>query len=468
MQEIESPRANSAERREAGRRLREQVPRSSHADAALQSGRDPIGILAWQAESRVPDIIGIRHSRMALNPFAYLRGAAAVMAADLQGTPSTGLQVQLCGDAHIRNFGTFATPERNLTFSINDFDETLPGPWEWDVKRFASSLHVVAQEHGFSPAVTERLVISAVRAYRERLAHYAQLTNLQVWYDIKGIDDVLAHYTKAARAQVERDVEKASRRQHARAIDKLTVTVQETRTPGAVGSSQPRVRFKEDPPVQVHFESTGMEMAEVLQTVESYRQSLFDDKRVLINRYRILDIARRVVGVGSVGTKVWICLLEGESRTPEDRIVLQVKQAQPSALEPYLQPSAIEHAGHRVVAGQRLTQGPTDSFLGWCSEPTTGRQYYVRQLWDQKGRSDLTTMKRRGLNEHATLCAWALARAHARSGDPVMISGYLGKSGGFDRAIAVYAERYAAVTRSDHTELLAAIADGRLPGSAVI
>ncbi len=468
MPEIDSPRRNSAERREVGRALRERIPRSSHADADAGTGRDPIGILAQQAESRVPEIIGIRHSRMAQSPFAYLRGAAAVMAADLQDTPSTGIQVQLCGDAHIRNFGTFATPERNLTFSINDFDETLPGPWEWDVKRFAASLYVVAEENRFSPEVAERLVISAVAAYRQRLASYAEMTSLQVWYDLKGVDDVLAHYTKSARTQVERDVEKASRRQHARAIDKLTVTVEDTRTPGSGGTSQQRVRFREDPPVQVHFESTGAEMTEALQTVESYRESLLDDKRVLVDRYRILDIARRVVGVGSVGTKVWICLLEGESGTPDDRIVLQVKQAQPSALEPYLHPSTIAHAGRRVVAGQRLTQGPTDSFLGWCSAPVTGQQYYVRQLWDQKGRSDLTTMTRRGLNEHATLCAWALARAHARSGDPAMISGYLGTSDTFDRAIAVYAERYAAATRSDHAELLTAIADGRLPGSDVI
>src|ERR1700712_4602379 len=328
VQGFDSRRANARERRQAGRALRAQVPRSAHADGGAESGRDPIAILAAQATSRIPEIIGIRHSRMALNPFAYLRGAAAVMAADLQHTPATGPEVQLCGDAHIRNFGTFATPERNLTFSINDFDETLPGPWEWDVKRFAASLYVVAQEHGFSPEIRRALVVSAVAAYRQRLAHYAEMTNLEVWYDIKGIDDVLAHYTKSARSQVERDVEKASRRQHARAIDKLTVTVDDTRTPGEGGSVQPRVRFREDPPVQVHFESTGVEMAEAMRAVESYRESLFDNKRVLINQYRILDIARRVVGVGSVGTKVWICLLEGESRTPQDRIVLQVKQAQ--------------------------------------------------------------------------------------------------------------------------------------------
>src|SRR6195952_5237298 len=314
VQGFDSRRANARERRQAGRALRAQVPRSAHADGGAESGRDPIAILAAQAPSRIPEIIGIRHSRMGLNPFAYLRGAAAVMAADLQHTPATGPEVQLCGDAHIRNFGTFATPERNLTFSINDFDETLPGPWEWDVKRFAASLYVVAEEHGFSPAVRTNLVVSAVAAYRQRLAHYAELTSLQVWYDIKGIDDVLSHYTKGTRKQVARDIVKASRREHARAIDKLTWTIEEVGTGALAGAATGRVRFREDPPVQVHFESAGLEMAEALQTVESYRESLLDDKRVLVGRYRLLDIARRVVGVGSVGTRVWICLLEGESQ----------------------------------------------------------------------------------------------------------------------------------------------------------
>src|ERR1700712_609044 len=468
VQGFDSRRANARERRQAGRALRAQVPRSAHADGGAEIGRDPIAILAAQATSRVPEIIGIRHSRMALSPSAYLRGAAAVMAADLKHTPATGPEVQLCGDAHIRNFGTFATPERNLTFSINDFDETLPGPWEWDVKRFAASLYVVAQEHGFSPGVRRDLVISAVAAYRQRIARYANMTNLEVWYDIKGIDDVLGHYSRDARAQVERDITKASRREHAKAIDKLTWTI-EARERTQTGELAPaKVRFREDPPVQVHFESAGLEMAEALETMESYRESLLDDKRVLVGRYAISDIARRVVGVGSVGTKVWICLRQGESGSAADRIVLQVKQAQPSALEPYLQPSAIAHAGRRVVAGQRLTQGPTDSFLGWGSGPHRARQYYVRQLWDRKGRSDLTTMTRSGLTEHATLCAWALASAHARSGDSAMISGYLGTANTFDQAIAVFAERYAGVTRSDHAELLLAVADGRLPGSDVV
>ena len=463
-----APASSWRERREAGRALRAAVPRSAHADGGIDDGRDPIGILQAQAAARVPELVGIRHSRMAQSPFAFLRGAAAVMAADLVTTPTTGPHVQLCGDAHIRNFGTFATPERNLTFSINDFDETLSGPWEWDVKRFAASVRVVAGQHGFDPSVCDELVTAAVRSYRERLARYAAMSSLRVWYDRKGVDDLLQHYSKGARAQVERDIAKAHRREHDRAVARLTEVVDAgTDSNGRRGSGSV-IQFREEPPLQVHLESSGHDMDEVLRTFESYRASVSDDMHVLLDRYRIMDVARRVVGVGSVGTLVWVCLLEGSSRNGAERIVLQVKQAQSSVLEPHLPPSTLGHHGRRVVAGQRLTQGPTDVFLGWCQAPGSGRHYYVRQLWDRKGRSDLTTMDQRGLQEHATLCAWALARAHARSGDATVISGYLGKSDVFDQAVATFAERYAACTASDHQSLVEAIADRRLQGSDVI
>jgi uncharacterized protein (DUF2252 family) len=455
------------ERRLAGRALRESVPRSAHADGGVPEGRDPLGILRAQAATRAAGLIGIRHSRMAVSPFAFLRGAAAVMAADLSSTPVTGPQVQLCGDAHIRNFGTFATPERNLTFSINDFDETLPGPWEWDVKRFAASLYVVALQHGLGPPACRALAAVAVRSYRERMAWYARMTALQVWHDLKGVDDLLGHYTADARSQVRRDIARAARREHPRAVARLTTTA-DAESGAALVQRGGGPRFREDPPVQVHIESTGAEMTEALAAFESYRATVPDDKRVLLDRYQVIDVARRVVGVGSVGLQAWICLLQASSRSDDDRLVLQVKQAQASVLEPFLQPSPVRPAGRRVVTGQRLTQGPTDTFLGWCQAPRSGLQYYVRQLWDRKGRSELTTMRRRGLTEHATLCAWALARAHARSGDPAMISGYLGKSDAFDQAIAAFAERYTAATVSDHQALVQAIADGQLPGSDVI
>lgn len=463
-----TPGAGWRERLLAGRALRKTVPRSAHADGGVPDDRDPIGILRAQAAGRVHDLVGIRHARMAVSPFGYLRGAAAVMAADLSTTPVTGPRVQLCGDAHVRNFGTFATPERNLTFSINDFDETLPGPWEWDVKRFAASLHVVATEHGFPAPVCRALVAAAVRGYRQQLRRYAWMPTMQVFYDLKGVDDLLGHYTADARSQVKRDIAKARQRGHRRAIAKHTTAADDDSIGAEVQRSGGTVRFREDPPIQVHLEPAGHQMDEALAAYASYRDSLPDDKRVLLGRYQILDVARRVVGVGSVGTLVWICLLEAHSRSHCDRLVLQCKQAQPSVLEPYLEPSPIGHAGRRVVAGQRLTQGPTDTFLGWCTAPNSGRQYYVRQLWDRKGRSDLSTMSRSGLTEHATLCAWALARAHARSGDAAAISGYLGRSDVFDRAIGAFAERYSACTTRDHETLLEAIADGRLPGSDII
>ena len=444
-------RAPASDSLDAGRALRKDVPRSSHAEGGAEAGRDPIGILAAQAAERDPDLIGIRHTRMAESPFGFLRGAAAVMAADLVTTPSTGIRVQLCGDAHIRNFGTFATPERRESFSINDFDETLPGPWEWDVKRFAASLHVVAAAQGLPEATRDDLVVDAVRMYRYQIARYAAMTNLEVWYDHKGIDDVLTQYDAQTREQVERDIAKAFRRGHDRAVRRLAEV-------GPDGE----VRFREVPPITVRLRTLGRSLEEAVGVFDEYVRSLPDDKQVLMGRYRILDVARRVVGVGSVGTLVWVALLGSTRSAPDDRIVLQIKQAAPSVLEPYLEPSTFDHPGRRVVAGQRLTQGPTDTFLGWCSSANGLRHYYVRQLWDRKGRSDLTTMSRAGLASHARLCAWALARAHARSGQPVMIAGYLGRSDVFDRAIAVFARRYSALTVADHALLTTAIADGQL------
>jgi hypothetical protein len=298
------------------------------------------------------------------------------------------------------------------------------------------------------------LVVDAIGRYRRRLAGYAQMTNLEVWYDHKGIDDVLTHYDPQTREQVERDIAKAFRRGHDRAVRRLA----EIRPDGSV-------RFRQDPPITVGLAELGGEIVETAGVLEQYVASLPDDKKALIGRYRLVDVARRVVGVGSVGTLVWVGLFESPRSVPDDRIVLQIKQAAASVLEPYLQPSEFDHPGRRVVAGQRLTQGPTDSFLGWCSSADGRSHYYVRQLWDRKGRSDLTRMSLSGLASHARLCAWALARAHARSGEPVMISGYLGRSDVFDRAIATFAQRYAALTVADHATLVAAIADGALAGA---
>ncbi len=405
-----------AERRAAGRALREAVPHHAHADPGPPpDSRDPIEFLEQQAESRRSDLIAVRHGRMADNPFGFLRGAAMGMAYDLSPTPVTGLRVQACGDAHIRNFGKFATPERNVIFSINDFDETLPAPWEWDVKRLGASLYLVAEQHGFSRAKCDESVLTTVRSYRERLTWYAGMRTLDLWYDHTTIDDVIKHFPKKDRPRVQRDVDKATRKDHRRAVARYA------NTDGG------HAVFVENPPLVVHLDNTGHDLEEVDHMLDDYRATLSDDRRLLLDRYRVVDVAHRVGGVGSVGTRCWIALMEASDHPKGDRIILQVKEAQASVLEPYAGPSELGHHGRRVVAGQRLSQGATDIFLGWCEAPNTGRQYYVRQLWDFKGRSDLNAMNHRNLTYHGALCGWALARAHARTGDAVQIAAYLGE-----------------------------------------
>jgi len=445
------------DRREAGRALREKVPLEAHAEYdSRSSSRDPIAFLEAQAESRHDELIAVRYGRMAYSPFGFLRGAAAVMAFDLSSTPTTGMRVQACGDAHIRNYGKFATPERNMIFSINDFDETLPGPWEWDVKRLGASLYLVARERGFNRAKREEAVLTTLRSYRERMAWYATMRTLDLWYDHTTIDDVISHFSRKDVPRLQRDVQKAARRDHRRAVARYTT------------SGGGAARFVEDPPLVIHFDETGHDYEEVEHMLGDYRSTLRDDRRELLDRFQIVDIAHRVGGVGSVGTRCWICLMEASDHPRGDRIILQVKEAQASVLEPYAGASKFGHHGRRVVAGQRLSQGATDIFLGWCEGPRTGRQYYVRQLWDLKGRSDLTTMNPRYLTYHGALCGWALARAHARTGDAVQISGYLGSGDAFDRAVAAYSAAYASTTEEDHRSLVQAIADGRVEARAFL
>jgi uncharacterized protein (DUF2252 family) len=441
------------DRRASGRALRERVPHAAHADpGSPASARDPVAMLEEQAASRHDDLVPIRYARMAASPFGFLRGAAAIMAFDLGSTPTTGLRVQACGDAHVRNFGKFATPERNLVFSINDFDETLPAPWEWDVKRLGASLYLVASEHGFKESKCRETVLTALRSYRERMARYASMRTLDLWYDHTSVDDVIAHFPKKHRARVERDVETASRKDHRRAIARYTR--------GDDGA----LRFVDDPPLVVHLDDTKYGLDDVEAMLDDYAASLPDDRRALVGRYRVLDVAHRVGGVGSVGTRCWICLMEASDHPKGDRIILQVKEAQTSVLEPYAGASSIGQHGRRVVAGQRLSQGASDIFLGWCEGPT-GRQYYVRQLWDSKGRSDLLAMDHRNLTYHGALCGWALARSHARSGDAVQMAGYLGTGDAFDRAVATYSAEYTRTTRQDHACLLEAIASGVVTAS---
>jgi uncharacterized protein (DUF2252 family) len=443
------------QRREAGRALRESVPRSAHAEwSVAERAADPVAVLEEQAAARVAELIPVRYGRMVESPFAFFRGGAAIMAMDLSRTPVTGLTVQACGDAHVANFGTFSTPERNVVFDINDFDETDPGPWEWDVKRLAASLHVVARQHGFAPEDRDEIVLEAVRVYREFVAQYATMLTLEVWYDRTTADDVVAHFPKRYRAQAERDVTKALRKDRIRAVAKLTHTVD-----GSIG-------FVENPPLTVHLDATGHDMDEVGEMVDDYRSSLADERRFLLDRFRIVDVARRVVGVGSVGTRCWICLFEvpgsASGTGPDDRIILQVKEAPASVLAPYVGASKVGHEGRRVVAGQRLTQAASDIFLGWCEAPRSGRQYYVRQLWDVKGQGDLTRMDLGKLTHYGALCAQALARAHARTGDAAALAGYLGGGRTFDRAVARFAADYARNNERDHAALSEAIAAGRV------
>lgn len=440
------------ERRLMGRALRRLVPRSSHAAfGASATRRDPIDVLEDQASSRVAQLVPIRYGRMSASPFAFFRGAAAVMAMDLAASPVTGLWVQACGDAHVANFGKFATPERNLVFDVNDFDETLPGPWEWDVKRLCASLHVVARDRGFHRAVCDEIVAAAARSYRERLLESTERRTLELWYDRIHIKEVIAHFPPRYQGIVRRDIKRARRKDHRRAVAKLTTT------------ARGGVQFLEDPPLVVHLGNTGHELAELQVTLASYRESLTDERRNLFDRFRLVDVARKVVGVGSVGTRCWVALFEGPDHPAGDRLVLQLKQAQASVLEPYVGASTFgRRHGLRVVAGQRLTQAASDLFLGWAESPRRRTQYYVRQLWDVKGQSDVLKMDAAKLGYYGALCALALARAHARTGDALQIAGYLGASDNFDRAVTTFAARYALINERDHATLLQAIRTGRL------
>ncbi len=444
--------ATRAERAERGRALRSSVPRSAHAEWTPRSDRDPIAILEAANETRVPELIPFRFGRMAVSPYALFRGSAAVMAADLAGTPETGLRVQACGDAHIGNFGEFKTPERLLVFDVNDFDETLPGAWEWDVKRLAASVDLVARGRVPQAAARAALVALVIREYRERMRSFAELTTLGRWHANIGVDDVLGHFPKAYRPRVERHLGRARRKTHERAVTKLTEMVGGRR------------RFLENPPLLVHLDRTEFDMDDARGLLDGYRQSLTDDRRSILDRFELVDVARKVVGVGSVGTRCWVALFQGPEYpdTKGDWIVLQVKQAGPSVLEPYMGASTLPHHGLRVVTGQRLTQSASDGFLGWSEGPTSGRPYYLRQLWDAKGSGDPALMDPVGLGHYGALCAWALARAHARTGDPVAISAYLGNGATFDDAAAQFAARYADQAELDHAALVAAIADGRV------
>jgi uncharacterized protein (DUF2252 family) len=424
----------------AGKALRAKVPHERHGEyQPLRAREDPVAILEEQAKTRLPSLIPIRYARMLADPFAFLRGGAAVMAADLWRTPVTGLRVQACGDMHVANFGVFASAEHNLVFGINDFDETLPGPWEWDLKRLATSAVVACRVLGGDRALCEEAARAAVRSYRKRMRELAYMGHRDVWYSRIGEQEILAGLSEDARARAESIIARAKQSGSTQKLGKMTEI------------SNGRLRLVEQRPLVVRETRMpdGRPVLEMLaSTLDRYLQSLPEERRTLLLRYRALDVARKVVGVGSVGTRCWLLLMEGTG--PEDLLFLQYKEAQRSVLAPYSKSPAWDCEGRRVVVGQRLIQGAPDIFLGWGVN-LEGVHFYMRQLRDMKGGYDFDPARVRVKNfpQYCKLCGWALGLAHAKSGDPALIAGYLGKSDGMDEAVTRYAFAYAQQSERD-------------------
>jgi uncharacterized protein (DUF2252 family) len=451
-------RPSTEERLNAGKALRRKLPRAAHAKHVPATDRpDPVAILEKQNESRVQKLVPVRYARMLASPFAFLRGSAAVMAGDLAATPVTGLAVAACGDMHVANFGLYASAERNLVFGINDFDEVHPGPWEWDLKRLASSAAVAARFMGGDRADAESAARDIVRSYRKRMRRYAETGYLQVWYDRIDERAVLDALSPKRRQAVERGMAKVRARGHIHSLDKLTEEVDGEH------------RIVENVPLIVREtqSDSGTPIDVVVDAMlGAYVASLPIDRQRLLSRYRIVDVARKVVGVGSVGTACWVILLQGIDA--DDPLFLQVKEAQASVLSPYVDfELPFDSQGKRVVVGQRLTQGSPDIFLGWGS--AEGKQFYVRQLADMKGgakfvEGDEETLD--GFSEYCGLCGWALALAHAKSGDAAMIAGYCGNGDALDEAIGKFALAYARQTERDHDVLAKAKRTGRVKVAA--
>ena len=457
------PHLSVAERAARGRAARAEVPRSSHAEFAPGAHRaDPVDLLESQAESRVPELVPIRYGRMLVSPFTFYRGAALLMAADLAASPHSGLRAQLCGDAHLSNFGLFASPDRRLVFDLNDFDETLPGPWEWDVKRLAVSFEVAGRENGYSRKERRRIVRETVAAYREAMRQFAGMRALDVWYSRVEIDELMAQLRgqlkKGMAKRAEKTVAKARTKDSMTAFSKLTRVV----------DGEPQI--VSDPPLieRVSDLAPGREgeaLTDALhELLRRYRQTLQTDRRVLLEEFRFVDIARKVVGVGSVGTRAWIALMLG--RDEQDPLFLQFKEAQSSVLEEFTAKSTFGNHGERVVAGQHLMQASSDIFLGWLHVDSgidgQERDFYGRQLKDWKGSFETEGALPKGTAIYGQTCGWTLARAHACSGDRIAIAAYLGGSDAFDRAIADFSEAYADQNQRDYDALAKAVKSGRV------
>ncbi len=456
------PHLTVDERIARGRAARREVPRSSHADLHLGAGRpDPVALLQRQAESRVADLVPIRYGRMLVSPFTFFRGAALIMASDLAGTPRSGLVAQLCGDAHLMNFGVFGSPERKLVFDINDFDETAQGPWEWDVKRLAASFAIAGRDNGYSAKQRSKILLALVAQYREAMREFAGMKNLDVWYARLEVEPLLAQLrdsvSRSERKRAEANVAKARTRDSSHALDKLTEFVDGTRR---IISEPPLIQ-----PIEELFDAAHQADLhdELRNLVASYRDTLQPDRRHLLAEYQLSQVARKVVGVGSVGMRSWILLLFG--RNGDDALFLQAKEAQASVLEQFAGSSTERSNGERIVHGQHLMQATSDIFLGWqVVEGVDGvrRDYFIRQLKDWKGSAAVESMTPAAMNIYARMCGWTLARAHARSGDRIAIASYLGGSDPFDRAIGEFAEVYADQNERDYDALVQAERDERI------
>lgn len=449
-------RSEREARAETGILARKHLPRQSLAEWAVPAGRpDPVDLLLAQAQARIQTLVPIRHGRMSASAFAFYRGSAVVMAADLASQPNTGLTVQLCGDAHIANFGMFASPERTLLFDLNDFDETHPGPFEWDVKRLAASAVLTARSNGWNSTVQRSLALTAASSYRKAMRAFAGMTTLEVWYsrlDVTNLGRLASSLSpEAALARVERSIAGARRRTNLQAMAKLTTVVHGQR------------RFVDDPPLLVRVSE---EQAELLgmDAILAYRSTLVSDRAALLDQFHVVDVARKVVGVGSVGTRCYVLLMQGVDG--KDPLMLQIKEATASVLEPYTAPSEYAHHGARVVAGQRMLQAATDIFIGWTSATDAQNvvhDSYVRQLRDMKFSPDLSALDEAEMEMLLRACGWTLARAHARSGDRLALASYLGRSARFDDAIAAWSLAYADQMEQDHSDMVQAIRMARLP-----
>ncbi len=446
------------ERRAQGKAARKAVPRSSHAHWSPGADRpDPVALVEGQDTNRLQWLVPVRRGRMSVSAFTFYRGAARVMATDLATTPNSGLTVQACGDAHLSNFGFYASPERQLVFDINDFDETLPGPWEWDVKRLAASFMIAGRNRGFSDADNRKITATSVASYRQTMAEMAGTRTLDVWYahlSAAALRDAFASRgAKKAAKRTKKTATKAKSKDSLQALRKMAEKVDGT------------YRIKSDHPVLVPLRDLGDATEQdrirqaARQSFDEYRSTMRRDRQLLLDRFRPVDIAIKVVGVGSVGTRCYILLLEG--RDEADPLFLQVKEATKSVLEEHLPASRWRNSGRRVVVGQRLMQSASDVFLGW-SGSVQGYEYYWRQLRDWKGSVDVDAAGRKALTRYAAICGWTLARSHARTGDPIAIAAYLGTGTVFDNAITEFSEKYADQNESDYAEFMGAIQDGTL------